>query len=110
MQPTKVTWKLPSLVPLPFVFTNPREQFLKSYFPSVRPIDIIWIALGNKAFAPKLMLNTIKSYLGVFLLYLINAIQSPEVIYQLSIVPAKEMLEWVVTEVPGSPPGYADHL
>ena len=45
-----------------------------------------------------MVLNTIKSYIGVFLLDLINAIKSPEVIYQLSPVPAKDVLECAVAE------------
>lgn len=42
----------------------------------------------------RLILNTIKSYLGVFLLDLINSIRSPEVISHSSTAPAKEM-DWV---------------
>ena len=57
-----------------------------------------------------MILNTIKSYIGVFLLGLIKATKSPEIIYQLSIVPAKDVLECVATEGMGFPPGSARGL
>lgn len=44
--------------------------------------------------ASRLILDTIKSYLGVFLLDLLNSIRNLEEIYHLSTAPAKET-DWV---------------